>query len=188
MNPHWVADVTALAGHPVSRGIAGPVRSFDEYYYNMRFRPARGEVLDLATATPTRERVIRYINLWNEHGVAGLDKPQTLMWGVERPDGGRGVGFTGGHYHRNWAIDGFRTLVLNAIVWTAGLDIPAAGVTSLPLTEDELSANLDDKGPNKPRLTPPSAAEIDALKPASIDEDREAKFRPVPEAAPPAAE
>jgi len=188
VNPHWVADVTALPGHPVSRGITGPVPSFDEYYYNMRFRPARGEVLDLATATPTRERMIRYINLWNEHGVAGLGKPQTLMWGVERPDGGRGVGFTGGHYHRNWAIDGFRTLVLNAVAWTAGLDVPATGVKSLPLTEDDLNANLDDKGPNKPRIKPLSTAELEALKPMAIDTGREAKFPPLPAPSSPAAE
>ena len=176
VNPHWVADLQTLPGHPVSRGIAGPVRCFDEFYYNMRFRPTRGDVLDLATATPSRDRVIRYINMWNEHGVAGLDKKQTLMWGVERPDGGRGVGFTGGHYHGNWAIDGFRTLVLNAIAWTAGLDVPATGVKSLPVTEDELNANLDDKGPNKPRIKLLTAAEIDALEPAAIQTEREAKF------------
>ena len=180
VNPHWVADVAALPGHPVSRGIPGPIRSFDEYYYNMRFIPNRGQVLDLATATPTRERMIRYINLWNEHGVAGLGKPQTLMWGVDRPDGGRGVGFTGGHYHRNWGIDGFRTLVLNAIVWTAGLDVPATGVKSLSLSEDDLNANLDEKGPNPPRLKPLSAAEIDALKASPIDTAREAKFPALP--------
>jgi hypothetical protein len=176
VNPHWVADIDTLPGHPVSRGVATPLRSFDEYYYNMRFRPNRGEVLDLATATPSRDRIVRYINMWNEHGVAGLDKKQTLMWGVERPDGGRGVGFTGGHYHRNWALDGFRTLVLNAIVWTAGLDVPAAGVKSLAVTEDDLNANLDDKGPNKPRIKALTATEIDALEPAEIQTEREAKF------------
>jgi putative membrane-bound dehydrogenase-like protein len=186
VNPHWVADLEALAGHPVARGISGPVRSFDEFYYNMRFRPNRGEVIDLATATPSRERIIRYINLWNQYGVDGLGKKQTLMWGVERPDGGRGVGFSGGHYHRNWAIDGFRTLVLNAVVWTAGLEVPSGGVKSLPVTEDALNANLDDKGPNKPRITVPTADEIAALEPAEVQKDREAKFmKPVPP--PPAA-
>jgi len=179
VNPHWVAAVEPRAGHPVARGITGPIVSLDEFYYNMRFRPNRSEVLDLATATPSRERIIRYINLWNEHGVAGLGRPQTLMWGVERPDGGRGVGFTGGHYHRNWSVDGFRTLVLNAVVWTAGIDVPAGGVKSLPVTEDDLNANLDDKGPSKPRIMPLSAAEIAALEPAAIPVDREAKFPPV---------
>ena len=39
-------------------------------------------------------------------------------------DGGRGIGFVGGHYHRNWAIDDFRKLVLNSIVWLARADVP----------------------------------------------------------------
>jgi len=176
VNPHWVADLQALPNHAVSRGIAGPVEAYDEFYYHMRFRPARGEVLDLVTATPTRERVKRYINLWNEYGVAELGKPQSLMWGVERPDGGRGVGFTGGHYHRNWAVDGFRKLALNAIVWTAGMEVPKDGVRSKSVTEDELNANLDDKGANKPRLTVPQAGEFKALPAAEIPTERESKF------------
>jgi hypothetical protein len=129
----------------------------------------------------------RYINLWNEHGVAGLDKPQTLMWGVQRQDGGRGVGFTGGHYHRNWAVDGFRTLALNAIVWVAGLEVPVAGVASTPLTEEELNANLDDKGANKPRLTVPKAGEFKALPVAEVQSEREAKFPKLGSSAPAAA-
>lgn len=176
VNPHWVADLKALPNHAISRGVGAPVEAYDEFYYNMRFRPNRGEVLDLVTATPTRERVKRYINLWNEHGVAGLDKPQTLMWGVERPDGGRGVGFSGGHNHRNWAVDGFRTMVLNAVVWTAGLEVPANGVKSAPVSEEQLNANLDDKGPNKPRLTVPQPGEFKSLPTAEIPTERESKF------------
>jgi putative membrane-bound dehydrogenase-like protein len=117
----------------------------------------------------------RYINLWNEHGVAGLGKRQTLMWGIEREDGGRGVGFTGGHYHRNWSVDGFRTIVLNAIAWTAGVEIPAGGVKSKPLTEDDLNANLDDKGP-APRLTVVKPGEVKNIPTAPIQTDREAGF------------
>lgn len=181
VNPHWVADLVTLPNHPVSRGVTSAVEAFDEFYYNMRFPQDRSKVLDLVTATPTRERMKRYINLWNEHGVAGLDKPQTLMWGIERADGGRGVGFTGGHYHRNWAIDGFRTLVLNAIVWSAGLDVPQTGVKSTPLTEDDLNANLDDKGANKPRLTLPKAGEFKAIPTAPVQTQREAGFKKVPE-------
>ena len=180
VNPHWVADLMALPNHPVSRGVTSAVEAYDEFYYNMRFPQDRSKVIDLVTATPTRERMKKYINLWNEHGVAGLDKPQTLMWGIERADGGRGVGFTGGHYHRNWAIDGFRTLVLNAIVWSAGLEVPPAGVRSTPLTEDDLNANLDDKGANKPRLTLPKAGEFKAIPKAPVQTQREAGFGKVP--------
>ena len=36
---------------------------------------------------------------------------------VER--GGRGFGYTGGHFHANWQDDSARRLVLNAIEWVA---------------------------------------------------------------------
>jgi type 1 glutamine amidotransferase len=75
-------------------------------------------------------------------------KPQVVAWAVERKDGGRGFGFTGGHYHAGWANDSQRTLVLNAIVWTAKAEVPAAGVVT-KFTEEELKANLDKKTPRK---------------------------------------
>jgi type 1 glutamine amidotransferase len=58
---------------------------------------------------------------------------QTVVWGVERTDGGRGLGCVMPHYYRNWWNDDLRQLVLNGICWTAKLDIPAGGVqTTLP--------------------------------------------------------
>jgi len=63
---------------------------------------------------------------------------------VERPDGGRGFGFTGAHAHQNWGNPDFRKLVLNAILWTARLDVPPEG-TDCRVTQDELNQNLDPK-------------------------------------------
>ena len=167
VNPHWVADLKTLPNHPVSNGVSGSVRAYDEFYYSMRFPQDRSQVLDLVTATPTKPRIKRIINLWNENGVNGIGKPQTLMWGIERKDGGRGVGFTGGHYHRNWAVDGFRQIVLNAIVWVAGAEVPQGGVKSLPLTEEELNANLDRyEGKVNPRIPLPNVDEFMDLPPA----------------------
>ena len=65
---------------------------------------------------------------------------QTLAWAFERPDGGRGFGFTGGHMHKNWQNDNFRKLVLNAIVWAAKIDVPVGGVPSATPTDNELNA------------------------------------------------
>lgn len=175
VNPHWVADLEVLPNHPVSRGVGSLVEAYDEFYYNMRFMADRAKVADLVTAVPDRERMKQYINLWNQHGVEGMGKKQTLMWGIEREDGGRGVGFTGGHYHRNWSIDGFRTIVLNAITWTAGVEVPATGVKSKPLTEEELNANLDDKGkPANLKLVQPG--EFKKIPTAPIQTAREAGF------------
>ncbi|MEZ5386488.1 MAG: NPCBM/NEW2 domain-containing protein [Prosthecobacter sp.] len=177
VNPHWVADLKMLPDHPVSNGVTDLVRAYDEFYYSMRFPKDRGKVLDLVTATPTKDRIKRIINLWNQNGIDGVGKPQTLMWGIEREDGGRGVGFTGGHYHRNWAIDGFRQIVLNAIVWVAGMDVPATGVKSLPITEDDLNANLDIYDKPNPRIPLPNVAEYMALPPAPWVGPEELKVR-----------
>jgi hypothetical protein len=56
--------------------------------------------------------------------VKNKDK-QHVAWACERADGGRGFGFTGGHYHQGWANNDQRKLVLNAILWTAKAKIPA---------------------------------------------------------------
>ncbi|MFM8496913.1 MAG: hypothetical protein ACKOEM_15555 [Planctomycetia bacterium] len=40
--------------------------------------------------------------------------------------------------------------MLNALVWTSGLDVPTDGVAS-SLTPDDLAANLDDKPAPKPK-------------------------------------
>ena len=38
---------------------------------------------------------------------------QTVAWAVKRPNGGRGFGFTGGHFFDNWRNDSFRKMALN---------------------------------------------------------------------------
>lgn len=54
-------------------------------------------------------------------------------WAYERPDGkGRGFGTTGAHYHHTWDSHDWRTLILNAIAWTSGIEIPKKGVPSKP--------------------------------------------------------
>ena len=64
------------------------------------------------------------------HILAARGRAETLMWVVERPDGGRGFGLTGGHFHANWANDSFRRVVLNALVWVSGAEVPPACVAS----------------------------------------------------------
>lgn len=168
VNPHWVADLKTLPDHPISNGVTDLVRAYDEFYYSMRFPDDRSKVLDLVTAVPTKDRLKRIINLWNQNGIDGIGKPQTLMWGIEREDGGRGVGFTGGHYHRNWAIDGFRRIALNAIVWVAGMEVPEGGVKSLPVTEEQINENLDEYDKPNPWIKLPNVDEQMALPPAKF--------------------
>jgi len=73
---------------------------------------------------------------------------QHVAWACERADGGRGFGFTGAHFNKNWGDDNFRKIVLNAILWTAKAEVPADGVQST-VTKEELEQNLDPKGRKK---------------------------------------
>lgn len=77
-------------------------------------------------------------------------EPEHVMWVIERPDGGRGFGFTGGHFHKGWANDEQRKLILNALLWIAKVEVPAGGV-NCAVTPEQLLLNMDNKGQNKPR-------------------------------------
>jgi type 1 glutamine amidotransferase len=59
-------------------------------------------------------------------------KAEAVAWAATRPDGGRGVGSVMPHFYRNWKQDDMRTLIVNAIAWTAKAEIPKGGVRSTP--------------------------------------------------------
>jgi hypothetical protein len=69
---------------------------------------------------------------------AKIGRPQHLAGTVDRLNGGRGFGFTGGHFQKNWADDSFRRIVLNAVVWIAKGIVPEGGITSTTPTETDL--------------------------------------------------
>ncbi|MBX3177430.1 MAG: ThuA domain-containing protein [Candidatus Hydrogenedentes bacterium] len=146
-NPMWSPDYANLPDHPIAKGVRG-FQIRDEWYMNMRFREDMSGVAELLVATPpdeVRDGPYVYPKGPYEHIQAEKGEPETMMWAVERPDGGRGVGFTGGHFHKNWGDDNFRKAVLNALVWITGMDVPEGGVESV-VTEDDLAKNLDPKG------------------------------------------
>ncbi len=128
VNPLWKVEHPILAAHEVTRGVA-PFALDDEWYFHLRFRP--GVVPVLQAVPPESSLGQDGPRSGNPAVRAALAKaePQTLGW-VYEGAGVRTFGFTGGHYHRNWSDDNFRKLVLNGIVWTAGLAVPANGVVS----------------------------------------------------------
>jgi hypothetical protein len=145
-NPHWVADITSLPEHPTTRGVK-PFAIRDEWYFNIRFRPEMKGVQPIVVAKPddeTRKGVSASPRGPYKHILEAKGRAEVLGWAVERPDGGRGFGFTGAHTHKNWGNDDFRKLVLNAILWTAKLEVPSEGV-QCSLTDDDLKQNLDKK-------------------------------------------
>jgi Domain of Unknown Function (DUF1080)/Trehalose utilisation len=145
-NPHWDADFKSLPKHPITNGVK-PFTIRDEWYFNIRFRPGMKGVAPILAARPSdedRQGKTASPRGPYPHIVADKGQEEILMWAVERPDGGRGVGFTGGHAHKNWGSDNFRKLILNALLWTAKMEVPAEGVQS-SVSEEELKANLDPK-------------------------------------------
>jgi type 1 glutamine amidotransferase len=145
VNPTWEADVRSLPDHPITRGVK-PFRMRDEWYYNMRFAGNMRGVTPIVTAVPGPETLSRPDgpHSGNPDVRAKAGQPHTLVWAFERPGGGRGVGWTGGHYHDNLANGSFRKLLLNSLLWLAKLDVPANGV-EVTVTNKELDERLDPK-------------------------------------------
>lgn len=117
----------ATPGHPICRGVASfPLR--EEYYYNIRFRPSDPRLVPILTTT-----------------IPGESQDQVVAWAVQRYAGGRGFGFTGGHFFDNWGVPEFRRMVLNAILWTAHVEVPAGGVQSTAPAQPDPPISADDK-------------------------------------------
>jgi type 1 glutamine amidotransferase len=147
VNPTWTADFQTFPQHPITRGV-NPFKVHDEWYFHMRFREGMAGVVPILNAIAPASTMNRgdgphegnpYVRVSVKNG-----EIQHMAWAYERPDGGRGFGFTGGHYHKSWANDDLRKLVLNAILWTAKAEVPPDGVSS-HVTPEDLKRNLDAK-------------------------------------------
>jgi type 1 glutamine amidotransferase len=94
------------ADHPLCRGWSG-YEIHDEFYLN----PVLHE----------RARPILQVS------IGGTD--QTVAWSHERSgtERGRSIGISLGHYHDNFKREAFRRALVNAILWTARVDVPNEG-------------------------------------------------------------
>ena len=156
-NPIWEPSFDSFPDHPITRGVK-PFKVKDEWYFNMRFvndiagnEPANVDgmkfvpILVAKPSDETRDGPYVYPKGPYGHIQKNKGRAETMMWTVERADGGRGMGFTGGHFHDNWSNDNFRKVILNSFYWLAKVDVPEGGVHS-SVTADEINANLDPKG------------------------------------------
>ena len=127
VNPIWTLRDPLFAEHAVTRGV-GSFAVEDECYFHLRLR--EGVVPVLRGLPPVGVLGADGPYSGNRHVRAALaaKEPQVLAWAVENGNGSRGFGFSGGHFHRNWSQPELLRLVLNGIVWTAGVEVPAGGV------------------------------------------------------------
>ncbi|PHS00758.1 MAG: hypothetical protein COA78_23660 [Blastopirellula sp.] len=159
-NPMWEPRFDHFPDHPIANGVK-PFTIKDEWYMNIRFiNDISGnesanvdglKFVPILVGVPSdevRDGPYVYPKGPYPHIQASKGRAEAMMWAVERKDGGRGFGFTGGHYHDNWGNNDFRKVVLNAMVWLTKTKVPAGGVEST-VSDELLNANLDPKKPRK---------------------------------------
>ncbi|MFM9090377.1 MAG: hypothetical protein ACKOUK_01380, partial [Verrucomicrobiota bacterium] len=146
---HWDMEFNDIPAHEVTRGVRPFAAPADGWRDNLHFAPAgvtpllRGAVPDKSRSTADAKRHV--------------GRAEVIAWAHQRPGGARGFGFTGADLHRSWTYPSQRTLVLNGILWSAGLPVPAGGV-QVDLDPAALERNLDDKPAPAPAKRPAKAA------------------------------
>ena len=133
---HWDVAFTRIPQHVVTRGLEPFELLKDGWLYNLHFAES-GVTPVLACQMPDSSRK-------TAHAKANAGREETVAWTYERADGGRSFGFTGCDLHSNWAEPNQRRLLLNALLWTAKLDVPEGGVDST-VTPEQLARNWDRK-------------------------------------------
>ncbi|PHS11197.1 MAG: hypothetical protein COA78_10290 [Blastopirellula sp.] len=148
VNPHWSPKFKDFPDHPISNGVK-PFSVNDEWYYHMRFVNDMKGVTPILSDLPGPETLrrtdgARSGNPAVRKAVAAGEK-QHVAWAYQRPTGGRGFGFTGAHNHDSWQNDDFRKVMLNAILWTANVEVPKDGCPTTTPSDTEIKENLDKK-------------------------------------------
>ncbi len=105
----------ATPTHPILKGIEPFTMNQEEFYYNLRFNPEDKRTVPILTVPALNGRA---------------PDGNTVAWARDREDTGRAFGTSTGHFYENWKNDQYRKVILNAIAWTAKVEIPDTGVTS----------------------------------------------------------
>ncbi|MET1163037.1 MAG: ThuA domain-containing protein, partial [Pseudoxanthomonas sp.] len=144
------------ASHPVSRGV-GEFTYRDEFYPTLRF--AGTGVVPLLRGT---------LHVQYRDGasvVADLPETVTVAWAFQRPEGGRSFGYSGGHYLAALDQPMLRRTLLNAILWTAGIEVPRDGAESASPNNDAVASSqtsATDTQPVEPRVAQADATTFHA--------------------------
>jgi hypothetical protein len=137
VNPVWTANFADLPAHAADRGVPA-FALLDEWYYDIHFSLETSRLSAVLQAVPPDQ------TRFTADAALYPGRTEVVSWAFEREDGGRSFGFTGAHYHRNWGDAAFRRVVLNAILWTAGLEVPTDGAQA-DFDPAWLLENLDPK-------------------------------------------
>ncbi len=124
---HWVHDFKAFPEHPITRGVK-PFQIDDGFLWKLDFVDEYKGVFPLMNAIGPKDTTTK-----PEESLVG--------WAFERETGGRSFTFTGAHLHASLAQEGYRRLLTNAILWSAGVEVPEGGA-KVQLDEAQLNGYL----------------------------------------------
>jgi hypothetical protein len=130
---HWRTRHREFPEHPITRGVR-PWTIRDGWMNGVEF------VEGMRGVTPL---------VWSSRrhgGDPAGGEPGVVAWAYERPGGGRGFAFTGLDAHSAWSRPGVRQLLVNGILWSAGLPVPAAGAPCA-IEDSALSGYLTPREP-----------------------------------------
>jgi len=133
---HWDMKMEPQGKHVVLSGVTAFDTPKDGYLYNLHYAE-KGVTPVLAGAVPDSSRSTA--DAKNHAGRA-----ETIGWTFDRPDGGRSFGFTGADLHKNWDIESQRRFVVNGVLWTAKLELPAGGA-AVKIEQSDITSNMDRK-------------------------------------------
>jgi hypothetical protein len=111
---HWRTQHREFPEHPATRGVQ-PWRIRDGWLNEIRFADGMQGVTPL---------------VWSgrkHRGSSAGGAADVVCWAYERPGGGRSFCFTGLDAHGAWSLTGVRQLVVNGVLWSAGLSVPESG-------------------------------------------------------------
>jgi len=129
---HWPTHHSQFPEHPVTHGVE-PWEIKDGWHNQIQF------IHGMRGVTPL---------LWSSSRHRGSSEggaADVVAWTYERSAGGRSFCFTGLDAHSAWSVGGVRQLLLNAILWSAGLTIPPNGA-SCAVSPSELRSYLTPRG------------------------------------------
>jgi hypothetical protein len=148
---HWDMDLKPIGTHPVLRGVKPFAAPGDGWLYNLHFAKGQGFAPLIVGQVPEKSRTSADAKQHN-----GRD--EVIGWAHQRGAGGRGFGFTGADLHKSWSYESQRKLVINGILWSAGLEVPVDG-TMTKFDEADLNKNLDKKTAPAPKAATKKAVE-----------------------------
>ena len=129
---HWPTRHSEFPEHPVTNGVE-PWEIKDGWHNQLQFAHGMRGVTPLLWSSDQHRGS-------SEGGAADV-----VAWTYERSAGGRSFCFTGLDAHSAWSVGGVRQLMVNAILWSAGLTIPANGAPCV-VSPTELRSYLTPRG------------------------------------------